>query len=105
MLRHWHGLARGGIGLGSAYLHSTGVLDADNQAPLRFIAGVVKAWRRPFILAGDWQVAPEVLEESGWPALMRARIVHTNSKTYSSGGHASHLDYFLVEESLLTAVV
>ena len=56
--------AQGGVGAGSVHLHATGKLDADNQALLHLITGVVRAWGRPFILGGDWQVSPKELEDS-----------------------------------------
>ena len=95
VFQHWHSVTKGGIGVGSVYLHATGCLGANNQALLHSIAGYLKAWGRPFVLGGDWQVGPQELEQAGWPAILGAKIVHSNSCTYFSGGHKSQLDYFL----------
>ena len=102
--QHWHAVFSGGIGIGSAYLHMGVDAAAQNEVLPRAITAYVKAWGKPFIVGGDWQMSPEDLVRAGWPDLMGARVVHSKDFTYASGPDRSQLDYFLVEHSIAAAV-
>jgi len=104
IFRHFHGFARGGIGIGSVYLESAVGMNSNNDALMRSIAGFVKAWGRPFVLAGDWNMSPKDLRDSGWPELLNAVVICTDEHTYEAAGHTSELDFFLVEKSIAHAV-
>eukprot|EP00973_Karenia_brevis_P022256 3062165-Karenia_brevis.AAC.1 len=80
VFQHWYGFAAGGLCVGSAC-------------------------NRPFILGGDWNMSPEEIEQSGWPAILGAKVVHSGSPTYVSGGQHSQLDFYLVDSSIVGSVV
>eukprot|EP00959_Pyramimonas_sp_CCMP1952_P385926 8088169-Pyramimonas_sp.AAC.1 len=62
---------------------------------------------QPFILGGDWNVAPEMLVASGWPSAVGGSIVTTGAYTCRSSGSSSTwscLDYFVVSAGFLHSV-
>ena len=61
------------------------------------IAGVLKAWGRPYIVGGDWNFDPDVMVQSGWPQFLGATVVSAHGNTYESGDSKSSIDWFLVE--------
>jgi len=105
-LAHWPGIVPGGIIVGTIYLHDgCKVHDEKNQTLLRQLVAALKCIKLPFVVGGDWNMAPMVLASSGIPDALSAKIVHPVSYTYHSGGAASVLDFFLVSGIIAPAVV
>ena len=90
----WDAVVQGGVLIGSVYLvDGIGLADL-NINLLQEIAGYVKAIGLPYILSGDWNVTPAVLESSGWPSAMLGTVVAPESHTYSAGGVSDVKDFF-----------
>ena len=97
----WLGsIARGGIFVGSIYLHSGEGMLARNLRMLEEAARVLMALLGPWILAGDFQVEPQALLESGFPRLAKWVVVAPSAPT----GMGHTIDYFLVAEGLAGTV-
>ena len=61
---------------------------------------MLKACGVPWIAAGDWNLEPSKLIDSGWPAMVGAKVVATACPTCNS-----HIyDFFVVAEVLSNAV-
>ena len=73
---HWSGVAKGGVFVGSIYLVTGAGIEAVNAGILARLAVELRLLRRPYIIGGDFQVAPEVLRDSGYLDLFDAEIVH-----------------------------
>lgn len=65
IFKRWYGFAAGGLGVGSVYLRDGVGLNEENEATLHSIAGWLKAWGKPFVLGGDWQMSADALINSG----------------------------------------
>ena len=64
----WHGPVNNGIGIASIYNVSGAGIGQANLDNLDLAGGFLRAWGRPFIVSGDWQMSPEQLHQLGWPA-------------------------------------
>ena len=71
---HWRGMLPSGILVASVYLYDDSGLSSRNRSLLHQISGYLGAIGKPFILGGDWQMHPDVLRSSGWPALTHAKV-------------------------------
>ncbi len=70
------------------------------QRPLwKVLVDAVAALGRPCVLAGDWQVPPDVVRRSGMLEALDAEICAPNCATNMRSG--GKLDYFIVSRSLL----
>ncbi len=97
----WMGaLCRGGLHLVSVYLWTSEGLSQRNLDLLQCLAGVLAAIRGPWLLAGDFNVPPESLRESGWLTLVKG-VVHAPAMAACKG---RVLDYFVCSRSLSSAV-
>ena len=67
---------------------------------LQELAIALKALKGPWVVAGDWNLTPEVLRASRWPELVGGVVVATASPTC----HQSTYDYFVVSDSLAHAI-
>ena len=76
-----------------------------NRDLLELVAIELASCRLPFVLGGDWNMAPRELAESGMPARLRAAIVATTEPTYAAWVCESTLDFFLASESVRPAVL
>jgi len=68
-------LMRGGVHCGSVYLKDAAGLCEENLHVLKEIAVAVRQLRGPWILAGDWNITPEVLASSGWLDVVKGTVV------------------------------
>ena len=59
----WHGPIPNGIGVASVYNVSGAGVGQENLDNLELIGGFLRAWGRPFIISGDWQMSPQQLQE------------------------------------------
>ena len=98
--RHVGIMCRGGVHMFSVYLHTAQGMSEHNKELLRQVARVVRLVRGPWVIGVDWNMAPEVLAESGWINEVEGRIIATKAPTCG----ASKLDFFVVDRRLGQAV-
>jgi len=98
--RTWHAVLRHGVLLASVYLLDSGRLCQFNIDLLDEVGRYLTCLGIPFIVGGDWQVHPQVLERSGWPAAISASVVCSGQNTYKAGQAETEMDYFLVSNVL-----
>ena len=98
----WLGsVCRGGIHLISVYLRDTEGLSQANLDILHSVAAAISELQGPWLIAGDFNLEPALLRQSGWLQLVKG-VVHAppnptcGLKTY---------DYFVSSDSLAFAVV
>ncbi len=114
VLVHLGGLVRGGYGLATVYLWTSEGMSARNLAILDALGAALRGLGIPFVVGGDWNVGPEVLEATGWAERLRAKIVAPQDVTFvptatlgdgeSAPAQGSRLDYFVVSEMLVPLV-
>ena len=75
---------------------------------LRRMGRMLAAHGRPFIIAGDWNMVPDDVNELGLPSRLCATVVssaaYTCFSSASIGTVARHLDFFLVSDALLSLI-
>ena len=96
----WDAVFDSGVLLASVYLFPSQGLSRSNALLLDQIAAYLLASGRPFILSGDWQNDPEVIERSGWPAAIGAKVLAPTSSTYRAAGAETKIDFFIVDRRL-----
>jgi len=94
-------ILKGGLHAGSVYLQDSAGLNDVNLAVLQEIAVVLKQIRGPWILAGDWNLNPDLLRSSAWLDVVGGVIVAPTTPTC----HGSTYDYFVVSQDLASSVV
>ena len=52
--------------------------------------------KMPFVIGGDWNMAPTALAGTGFPQRLRAFIAAPGEATYTSGGSQTEIDFFVV---------
>jgi hypothetical protein len=87
---------RGGCAFGSVYLETASGLGDNNLNLLWRISAWIRVLGCPIIIGGDWQVSPQVLRDSGWPAANGLTVVATGVTTCGD----AELDYFVVSDGL-----
>jgi hypothetical protein len=98
---HVGGFCRGGLHVISLYMWCTEGLSKRNLDLLQCVAQVIAGLCGPWVLAADFNVAPDVLAASGWLSLVRGKIVACSSPTCGINTY----DYFVVAQALEPAVV
>jgi hypothetical protein len=93
-------ILRGGLHLGAVYLKDGVGIDDANLDTLQHIAGVLRQVRGPWVLGGDWNVAPAALLATGWLELVGGVIITQDSPTCGSNVY----DYFVVKQGFAAAV-
>ena len=97
----WVGsMCRGGFYFISCYLYCAEGLSSRNLDLLHHIAGVAAALDGPWVIGGDFNIAPDILRASGWLALVRGVIVSTANPTCNDNVY----DFFIVRENILPAI-
>ena len=95
------GWTKGGFLVFSVYL-KTGT-DAEtldeNEALLEDLGRILRALGRPFLLAGDWQCAPEALNKN-WLAAINAKNVASGQATCLTWMTCTEIDFFVVSWDL-----
>eukprot|EP00971_Amphidinium_carterae_P039893 782860-Amphidinium_carterae.1 len=95
------GLVLGGVMLITVYL-TVGQSRAALVEELSALAHHVLEQKRPFIIGGDWNAAPEVLRELGFEAHTNSTILRPTDPTcHHSGTTSTWRDYFLVSQALV----
>ena len=85
----------GGSVLASLYLHTGCEDNAENMRELFVVGSVLRALSLPFVVGADWQMTPETLHESGWPATVGGHIARAFRPTCISVGSSREIDFFL----------
>jgi len=97
----WVGaILKGGIHMGSLYLRDSVGLSEENLCILQEVAIVLKKLRGPWIVAGDFNLNPDLLRSSGWLDIINGVLVAPTSPTC----HGSTYDYFIVCQALAPSV-
>ncbi len=91
---------RGGFHLGSVWLFPTEGLTQRNRRVLEEVALALRGVTGPWVLAGDWNLPPDLLAQSGWLDQVRGCIVAPAVPTCN----AAVDDYFVVSTSIRHAV-
>eukprot|EP00969_Alexandrium_andersonii_P348178 15395888-Alexandrium_andersonii.AAC.1 len=102
IVSHLGAVCSGGIFLVSAYFWCNEGTSQRNLAILQAVAQMVRQLHGPWVMAGDFNFSPSVLEGTGWLALVRGAIVATGQATCKG---AAEDDYFVVDARLRGAVV
>ena len=102
-IQHAHvgAVCRGGIHCISVYLHTCEGMSEKNRGLLMDLARIVRHIRGPWIIMGDWNMAPEVLQASGWVDEICGKAVCPGVPTCKK----SIIDYFVVDRRLMHAVL
>ena len=97
----WVGaIIKGGMHMGSLYLRGSAGLSEENLNILQEVAIVLKKLRGPWIVAGDFNLNPDMLRSSGWLDVVKGVLVAPASPTC----HGSTYDYFVVCQALASSV-
>jgi len=88
---------RGGLHCGSVYLKDAAGLCEHNLLVLQEIAVALRQLRGPWVLGGDWNLTPDVLQSSGWLDVVHGVVVAPTAPTCFSATY----DYFVVAEELV----
>ena len=94
-------VVKSGLFIISIYLWHTERLSDRNPALLGHLAKILSSMRAPWVIAGDWNLTPTVLDNSGWITLIKGRI-------HSAGVPTCNLqeyDFFVLDARLSTAAV
>ena len=86
----------------STYLQCGAGLSDRNIDVLHSMGVSLTTWNKAFIVGGDFNMEPQVLETSGVAARVSATIVAPNAPrgTCTTAEHGSLLDYFLVDNQM-----
>ncbi len=98
--RLWYGPFKDPLLLVSAYFHTGSLTSAVNRTLLDTIAAWLKAMGRPFLIGADWQDDPDVLIELGWLDEVAGQVFAPDDHTFSSNGHETKIDYWVVSRSI-----
>eukprot|EP00969_Alexandrium_andersonii_P131621 5819804-Alexandrium_andersonii.AAC.1 len=81
--------------------HNTGMAGV-NMEELAGIHRLLTNLSVPFLLAGDWNMSPDVLCDSGWPSAVGVQFVESGLgyTCIPGGGGANHIDYVFASPSL-----
>ena len=98
------------VALDSAQSTSKTAKEDCNASVTKMMIGVRKSQRGErggglFSIGVDWNMDPSVLQESGWPQVVGVTIICTDGPTHTSGDDSSRIGFYLVSESIATAVV
>ena len=98
---HISGFCRGGLHCSSLYVWCIEGPSKRNPDLLQCVAQVIAELRGPWILAADFDFPIEVLQASGWPALVKGKIIAAPAPTCGR----KVCDYFVASEGLGGSVV
>ena len=93
------------VDLGVTYLADSTGLEGDNLLRLEGIRRYIQSRGRPYVLVGDFNIPPGVLERSDWMKEIRGVIIRPAGMTITcTSGKGEMLDYAVVSTCLQTAV-
>jgi exonuclease III len=94
-------VVKGGIHVFSVYLKDGQDLSETNAAILTQLAAAIGSVRGPWVVGGDWNMTPQTLKASNWPATVKGHICAPSEPTCFDNTY----DFFVVSDSLSGAVV
>ena len=94
-----HPKIRGGLVMGTVYLHSGDGWGTKNLELLAGLGAEILALERPFLLMGDWNLEGFQFVASGWAERLGAHVLRPVKSTCSAGA-GGELD-FMVASSIL----
>ena len=105
-LRWVDAVIKGGILVASVYLETGSGFGGADIGILNMVGQVLRAYGRPFVLGGDWQMNRAVLEASGWLRAIGGIAVAPADTEFTcvSSRAASTIDFFVISEFLGHAV-
>eukprot|EP00959_Pyramimonas_sp_CCMP1952_P298769 6249150-Pyramimonas_sp.AAC.1 len=96
----------GGFVFGSIYLPADDPLGAVGSEILGRVGEGLHSLGPPFVLGGNWNATPEVLQDMGWPSILRGRIVRPDSCTCKSTAKKWRtIDHFVMSAGLAANVL
>ena len=84
----------------SVYLRHSEGLSPENLLLLDVLAEIVDTLQGPWIIAGDFNLEPEVLKASGWPLMIGGEVLAPREATC----HENVYDFFVVAKALVPHV-
>ena len=102
-MQHAHvgAVCRGGIHCVAVYLYNSEGLSERNRGVLLDLARLIRGLRGPWVVMGDWNLSPEVLQASGWVEEVCGKVLCPSMPTCKN----STIDYFVVDRRFVHAVV
>ncbi len=76
----------------------------DNVARMAFVAKLVKTFKLPYIVVGDWNLSPEQLLRTKWLETVGGRILKPPVAVTCAMGSGSLIDYAVVDKVAATMV-
>ena len=94
-------ICRGGVHVGSIYLHDVvGPSATKNTDIPEQVACILKGLAGSWIIGGDWNCSPDELRATGWLTLIGAEIQAPKDSTC----HGKVYDFFVVKRDLCGAI-
>ena len=100
---HVGGVCRGGVVFVNMYLKHSSGLGAFNWGILSKVGSFLKQVGLPFVIAADWQIEPDCIVTSGWPAALDATVFFPDRGTCRPANKV--IDYFVVSNALARVCV
>ena len=101
-IKHIGGVCKGGLHLGSIYLHhNIGVDGAEHEVLLKAVGNALEIMEGPWIIGGDWNDTPEALTASGWLERVQGVAIPVPNATCNGKVY----DFFVVSKCFAHAVV
>lgn len=91
---------RGGINLGSIWLRDSEGLTEANLNILAEAAVAIGQLKGPWIIGGDWNITPALLQSTKWLDIVKGAIVAVKAATCNGATY----DYFVVAKQLLSSI-
>ena len=97
---HVSSFMRGGLHFLSVYMWTNEGMSKRNLDLLQILAQVIDGLKGPWVLAADFNMNPQVIEQSGWLQLVKGRIVSTTLPTCNDNVY----DFYVVCSPLAAGV-
>ena len=94
-------VAKGGVHFVSIYLIDSVGLNEANKLILQEVTAAVKSLKGPWVIAGDWNLSPEILAASGFLQMIGGALFSPADPTCNDNRY----DFFVVSKALSFAVV
>ena len=102
MFSRWSSWLPGGVLVGNTYGYTSEGMSARQFDLLDEMCVYLVRYGRPYILAGDWNMDPNIIERSGILQRINGIIIATSTPTTTSG---TRLDYFIIHKDLASLVM
>jgi ribonuclease HI len=94
---HLNAIAPGGVLCVNVYMVAGAELSEENWALWMKLGRLLKIWKGPFVVGGDFQTEPAAVEETGWLHQVDGTIIHPNEGTVTPSGRT--IDWWIVSKS------